>query len=306
MRLTVLLTAVAVTVATTGAATPIVRVDARAFQPGEVMSVTIDSADPAEAPRVTAFGRHAPVFNVPPTTWRALVGIDLDVKPGAYDVTIETGPAEKRVRSVHPVTIIRKVFQTRRLTVAEAYVNPPPEVQARIEAEAARLAELFGAESASRLWTGAFVRPVPDPANSAFGSRSILNGQPRSPHGGTDFLSEAGTPVHAPNGGRVVLVGDLYYTGNTVVIDHGQGLVSLFAHLSAVNVQEGQDVTTGALIGLVGATGRVTGPHLHWTVRLGNARVDPLSLVAIARDGPTIGVATRPPQGPRPRAAATQ
>jgi murein DD-endopeptidase MepM/ murein hydrolase activator NlpD len=156
-----------------------------------------------------------------------------------------------------------------------------------------------------RLWAGRFVRPVADPANSAFGSRSILNGQARSPHGGTDFLSEAGTPVHAPNSGRVVLVDDLYYTGNTVVIDHGQGLVSLFAHLSAVNVRASQDVKTGDLIGLVGATGRVTGPHLHWTVRLGNARVDPLSLVAVAQDDPLVA-ATGPTPTRRPRAAAVR
>lgn len=239
------------------------------------MRVTIESVDPGDTPRVTVFERHAPVFAVSPTTWRALVGIDLDVKPGAYEIAVETGPSLRPARSSRTVTIVRKVFQTRRLTVAEAYVNPPPAVQARIESEAARLAQLFGTDSTPRLWTRRFVRPVDDPANSAFGSRSILNGQARSPHGGTDFLSEAGTPVHAPNAGRVVLVDDLYYTGNTVVIDHGQGLVSLFAHLSRTDVQAGQDVKTGDLIGLVGATGRVTGPHLHFEVLDQGQPVDP-------------------------------
>jgi murein DD-endopeptidase MepM/ murein hydrolase activator NlpD len=300
------LTLACASVVTAAAAPPTVRVDARAFQPGEVMSVTIDSVEAGETPRILAFNRRAPAFAVSTTTWRALVGIDLDVKPGSYAITIETGPPSAPTRTVQPVTIVRKVFQTRRLTVAEAYVNPPPDVEARIESEAARLSGLFGADATPRLWTGRFVRPVNDPANSAFGSRSILNGQPRSPHGGTDFLSEAGTPVHAPNGGHVVLVDDLYYTGNTVVIDHGQGLVSLFAHLSAVNVQVNQDVKTGDLIGLVGATGRVTGPHLHWTVRLGNARVDPLSLVAVAQDDLGLAPTTRPTPARRPRASAAQ
>ena len=120
-----------------------------------------------------------------------------------------------------------------------------------------------------------------DPANSAFGARSIFNGQPRSPHGGADFLSAAGTPVKAPNAGRVALARDLYFTGNTVVIDHGLGLFSLFAHLSAIDVQAGAAVGTGDVVGRVGATGRVSGPHLHWTVRAGGARVDPLSLLEV-------------------------
>jgi murein DD-endopeptidase MepM/ murein hydrolase activator NlpD len=132
-----------------------------------------------------------------------------------------------------------------------------------------------------KLWTGAFVRPVEAPANSAFGTRSILNGQPRSAHGGADFSSPAGTPVRAANAGRVMLAGDLYYTGGTVVIDHGLGVVSLFAHLSAIDAREGATVAAGEVVGRVGATGRVTGAHLHWTVRVGGARVDPLSLLAM-------------------------
>jgi murein DD-endopeptidase MepM/ murein hydrolase activator NlpD len=116
---------------------------------------------------------------------------------------------------------------------------------------------------------------------SGFGVRSIYNGEPRAPHNGADFASPLGTPVSAPGGGRVVLAESLYFTGRTVVIDHGLGLVSLLAHLSRIDVREGTDVVTGAQIGLVGATGRVTGPHLHWTVRLQGARVDPLSLIAV-------------------------
>jgi murein DD-endopeptidase MepM/ murein hydrolase activator NlpD len=115
-----------------------------------------------------------------------------------------------------------------------------------------------------------------------FGVLSIYNGETRSRHSGADFLSPAGTPIAAPAAGRVLLAQDLYFTGNTVIVDHGLGLFSLFAHLSAIEVADGAAVAAGDLVGKVGSTGRVTGPHLHWTVRLGGARVDPLSLLASA------------------------
>jgi murein DD-endopeptidase MepM/ murein hydrolase activator NlpD len=109
----------------------------------------------------------------------------------------------------------------------------------------------------------------------------VFNGEARSPHSGTDFLSPSGTPVKAPNAGRVVGARDLYFSGNSVIIDHGLGLFSFFAHLSRLEVAEGERVKTGQVIGLVGATGRVTGAHLHWTLRVGGARVDPLALLAL-------------------------
>ena len=174
-----------------------------------------------------------------------------------------------------------KTFATRKLTVDAAFVNPPADEAARIRNDAERLNRVWESSSPTSLWSGAWVRPVPGAANSAFGTRSIYNGEPRSPHSGADFQGAAGTPVKAPNSGRVVLAGDLYFTGNTVVIDHGAGLFSLFAHLRAINVREGDPVATHAVLGELGATGRVTGPHLHWAVRLDGARVDPLSLLAL-------------------------
>jgi murein DD-endopeptidase MepM/ murein hydrolase activator NlpD len=125
------------------------------------------------------------------------------------------------------------------------------------------------------------VRPVPGEANSAFGTRSIFNGKPRNAHGGADFLSPGGTPIQAPNAGRIVLARNLYFSGNTVVIDHGLGLFSMLAHLSVIAAHEGDRVTAGQVIGKVGATGRVTGPHLHWAVRASGARVDPLAVLGL-------------------------
>ena len=259
---------------------------ARAMQPGEVVVLTVRTPRPDQPVRVTALGHGVPAFQTSPSRWEALLGLDLDVRVGAHVVRVEAGPAAAPLRTTYRIVVKPKRFPTRRLTVAEGYVNPPPDVLDRIAAEAKRLQALWSTSSPVRQWTAPFVRPVADPANSAFGSRSILNGQARSPHGGADFLSPAGTPIHAPNDGTVVLVDNLYYTGNTVVIDHGLGLLSLFAHLSETRVTPGQTVHGGDVLGLVGATGRVTGPHLHWTVRLGGARVDPLSLLAVEGAAP--------------------
>jgi murein DD-endopeptidase MepM/ murein hydrolase activator NlpD len=254
---------------------------ARAIRPGELVVLTVRSPAVVTDLRARAFGRALAPFRVDEHAWRVLVGIDLDVRPGSYDVDFEASTPDGADRTTHTLGVTRRDFPTRRLRVAEAYVNPPPETLRRIEQEADRLNQVWSESARVRLWTAPFVRPVPQAANSAFGTRSIFNGQPRSPHGGADFPSPAGTPVRAPNAGRVVLADNLYYTGNTVVIDHGLGLVSLFAHLSRIDAHEGNSVTAGTVIGLVGATGRVTGPHLHWTVRAGGARVDPLSLLAV-------------------------
>jgi murein DD-endopeptidase MepM/ murein hydrolase activator NlpD len=254
---------------------------ARAVQPGELVLLTIEGPTPLQIARVRAFSRELRPYTVDDTRWQVLVGIDLDVRPGIHAVSIEPGPPNEGSVITHNLVVRGKAFPTRRLTVDEAFVNPPATVTRRIEEEAEALNRLWASSAATRAWSGPFVRPVPGPANSRFGSRSILNGQARSPHGGADFASPSGTPLRAPNAGRVMLAAHLYYTGGTIVVDHGLGLVSLFAHLSRLDVAEGQSVQRGAIIGAVGATGRVTGAHLHWTVRANGARVDPLSLLEV-------------------------
>jgi murein DD-endopeptidase MepM/ murein hydrolase activator NlpD len=256
-----------------------VTANARAQQPGELVVVSIAGPGAREPVHVRAFDRDVPVYRAADGEWRALVGIDLDVTPGRYPVAVDAGSPPQR--AVHELIVTRRIFRTRRLTVDEAFVTPPPSEADRIAREAKLLASVWAAPAHERLWTAAFVRPVPQPANSAFGTRSIFNGKPRNAHGGADFLSPNGTPVHAPNAGRVAVARNLYFSGNTIVIDHGVGLFSMLAHLSAMEVGEGERVEAGQVVGLVGATGRVTGPHLHWAVRAAGARVDPLSLLAM-------------------------
>jgi murein DD-endopeptidase MepM/ murein hydrolase activator NlpD len=252
--------------------------EARAIRPGEVVLLTIDAPTSTQRVTVRAFGRDWAAYRDPGSgTWRALVGIDLDTKIGTYDATVTAGVE----RAAERLVVTRRVFPTRRLTVNPDLVHPPPDQEERIEREAQHLHELWDHPALDRLWTAPFVRPVPDEANSAFGTRSIYNGEARPPHTGADFLSPTGRPVKAPNAGRVVLAEPQYFSGNTVIIDHGLGLFSILAHLSEIDVKPGEMVSAGQIVGKVGATGRVTGPHLHWGVRLNNARVDPLSLLYV-------------------------
>lgn len=249
---------------------------ARALRPGELVVLTMTA--PATVPvTVRAFDRSWPAFRTESGEWRALIGIDLATKPGRHEVMVTAGEA----RSSYPLVVLARAFPTRRLTVDPALVNPPPEARARIAREARELTAIWTASPPEPLWRERFVRPVPDEANSAFGTHSVYNGERRSQHGGADFRSPTGRPIKAANAGRVVLAADLYFTGHTVVVDHGQGLVSLFAHLSEIDVEPGATVEAGDVVGKVGATGRVTGPHLHWTVRLNGARIDPLSLLHV-------------------------
>jgi murein DD-endopeptidase MepM/ murein hydrolase activator NlpD len=264
-----------------------VRHHARALNPGEVVLLEVELPSAVAFIAGEAFSRPVRFYPTDrPAAWRGLVGIDLNTKPGRYGVAlVATGAEGQKLVHEYALDVQPKTFDARRLTVDTAFVNPPESVVDRIQREARRLNEIFQTATTDMLWSGKFVVPVPGDPTSSFGRRSIFNGQPRSPHGGTDFRAGAGTPIKAPNGGRVVLSDEHYFSGNVVTLDHGWGLYSYFAHLSQRLVQEGEMVHAGQVIGHVGATGRVTGPHLHWAVRLNNALVDPLSLIAATDDG---------------------
>jgi murein DD-endopeptidase MepM/ murein hydrolase activator NlpD len=262
----------------------LINVTARTFRQGEAVSVRVRCTcpGPLEQVRGEVFGQPLQ-FTVMDQEWWGLAGIDLSTKAGTYSVSVEAqGPGQLALRGTRSIRVAARTFPVRRLRVASQFVEPSEEDQLRIVREAERIAGIFQAPS-MRTWDGTFVRPLMGPVTSNFGARTVFNGQSRAPHAGIDFTDEVGTPAASPSAGRIVLAEDLFFTGGTIIIDHGQGLYSLFAHLSGFVAHEGEDVAQGAVVGFVGATGRVTGPHLHWAIRLNGARVDPLSMIEIAR-----------------------
>jgi murein DD-endopeptidase MepM/ murein hydrolase activator NlpD len=246
------------------------------IRPGEVVRISVSGA--ADDHMTATMFQQSLTFDFDDSQrmWLALAGVDLDTKPGRYDLLVQRNgiPAVTRTIDITP-----REFKVRRLRVAEDFVNPSNEALEQIARDAAALAQTY-ARITPRRWTGAFIVPVDGAPTSNFGTRSYYNGVQRAPHAGVDFLSQPGTPIRATNAGTVALAEPLYFTGNTVVVDHGGGLLSVFAHLSEFHVTLGENVSGDTIVGLVGATGRVTGPHLHWSVRLHGARVDPLSLIA--------------------------
>ena len=214
---------------------------------------------------------------------RGLIGVDLEKPPGRYEWKVSWAAATPGgVDSCSIFVTVRSgKFPTERLTVEQQFVQPNPEQQKRVEEEQKKMRAIYDAVTPERLWDGKFQLPLKGVATGGnFGRRRILNGEARAPHAGVDFPALSGTPVYASQSGKVVLAEELYYSGNTVVIDHGYGIYTLYAHLSEIGVHAGDAVEAGAEIGKVGATGRVTGPHLHWGLTILHARVNAMKIVA--------------------------
>ena len=266
---------------------PRARVSTPAPPQGGVVLLEVETGAAGGEPAATWQGKPVPFWREDPEgAWRALVGIDLDQRPGPARVLVQRGlgPA-----CAVDLSVTAGTFAEDHLTLPQRFVELSPQDQARAARETSRLAALFRARTAERLRQGPYQVPIEDARrSSSFGRRRILNGQPRSPHTGVDLGAATGTPVHAMQRGKVVMDEDLFFSGRTVVLDHGFGVFSLYGHLSESRVQPGRVVDAGEVIGLVGATGRVTAPHLHWAVRIGDARVDGLDLVGLA-----------PPESPR-------
>jgi murein DD-endopeptidase MepM/ murein hydrolase activator NlpD len=211
----------------------------------------------------------------------ALLGVDLEKAPGDYEFSVSaTAENGEHAECTATLAVRAGKFATESLTVQKQFVEPNEQQGQRAVAEQEKLREIFDHITPEKLWHGPFRLPLTGVRGTNFGKRRILNGQPRSPHTGADFPAPTGTPIHAAQSGQVVLAEELYFSGNTVIIDHGLGIYSLYGHLSATDVAAGDDVKAGAVIGKVGATGRVTGPHLHWGVTVNKARVNPIQLVA--------------------------
>ena len=213
---------------------------------------------------------------------QALVGLHINTELGEHELQLNGAAG---IQS-HRFQVTAKQYPEEHLTIAnERLVNPPERDLVRIREETARQLAQYRRFTARPLDLSPFQLPVTGRVSSVFGKRRVLNGQPRNPHSGLDLAADTGTPIHAPAPGAVVLTGELFFNGKTVFLDHGQGLVTMYCHMNAIAVAEGDEVQRGQVIGEVGATGRVTGAHLHWSVSLNGNRVDPVTVMAILNEG---------------------
>lgn len=215
--------------------------------------------------------------------WVTVLGVDLDMKPGNYTGEIRISRSGGTERQSLAVTVNAVKFPTERLQVADQYVELSPENAERAAREAQEITAIHGTITTEALWTDSFVSPISGGVGSNFGKRRVFNGESRNPHSGADLKATTGTPIRSTNRGQVALAKDLFFTGNTVIVDHGLGIYTLYAHLSRIDVKKGDIVERAQVIGLAGATGRVTGPHLHWGARVQDSRVDPFSLVNLGK-----------------------
>src|SRR5216684_2159471 len=261
------------------------RLSAPESSQGSLLLIEVKSAKPLAEVQGDWDGRSVPLWReaASQTQRKGLVGVDLEKAPGEYElkVTGQTASGGKISCSAR-VTVRKGRFATEKLQVGKQFVEPSPEQIKRADEERQKLRDLFDRVTPERLWDGKFQVPLDGVTTGAnFGKRRILNGVPGSPHGGADLPGATGTPVHAAQRGKVVLAEELFFAGNAVVVDHGLGIYTFYGHLSEIDAKVGDEVETGAVLGKVGATGRVTGPHLHWGLTVEKARVNPLQLVRL-------------------------
>jgi murein DD-endopeptidase MepM/ murein hydrolase activator NlpD len=226
--------------------------------------------------------RFAIAFNNETGVYEGFIGIDMSTPPATYEIKVIGTDGDNRVYSSGLSLRVEKVdFGAQTLSLPPSVVDLDAKTLERVNREARKLEALFQTSQNERLWKSVFVRPVEGEISTGFGLTRIINGRRRSQHTGVDLRAEEGTSVLASNHGVVVLVDELFFSGKSVVLDHGWGLYSMYFHLSEALVKEGERVRAGAILGRVGSTGRSTGPHLHWGIRINGARVDPFSLLKI-------------------------
>ena len=237
--------------------------------PGGIALVPVPGSD--IAPTVI-FNMHRVAVVRQDEQWLAIVGIPLSEKPGELKLKVSTPSGTTEV----PFRITDKSYRTQKLTIKnQRQVDPNPDDLKRISQETKRSDAALSKFTATAAPALQLISPVEGVRSDSYGSRRVFNGQPRSPHSGMDIAAAKGTPIRSPAAGTVIEAGDFFFNGNTLYIDHGDGLVTMYCHLETIKVKVGDRLTAGELIGTVGSTGRVTGPHLHWGVALNRAMVDP-------------------------------
>lgn len=230
--------------------------------------VAVIDLGPSAQPLTARFDGKPVLVVKEQNNWLAIVGLPLTQKPGTASVVQGTRTLTFTVGS--------KKYQEQRITLKnQRQVNPNPADLKRIDGELAEQLKAYRSFSPGTPSNLILDKPVNGPLSSRFGVRRFFNGEERNPHSGLDFAVPAGTPIKTPANGKVILTGSYFFNGNTVFVDHGQGFISMFCHLSKIDVKPGQVLSRGAVISKVGSTGRATGPHMHWNVSLNDARVDP-------------------------------
>lgn len=265
---------------------PVIGLKYRALGPGEAIVATLENGRGVRRAIFHFRGRDYELDNSG-ASGEALVfiGLDLGISPGSYplSVTVErSGGAREDLRK--DIVVEAKEFPSKKLWVKEDFAVPPKAVEERIAREAEIVKAVYSRITPRWLGRGDFVLPHEGKAFPNFGQRRIYNDKPRSTHAGVDIAAPMGSPIRAANAGKVVLASDLYLSGRTVIIDHGLGVFSTYGHMSKILVKRGADVGKGDVLGKAGSTGRSTGPHLHWAVRIYDARVDPFSLLGLGLD----------------------
>ena len=244
-----------------------------------------------------------PLFKHPrkgPDVLIGLIAIPYHSKPGTETIGLEWRDRRGRHELTVSLKILSRRFKSEKLQVTPSRVTPSPKDMDRIKREGEEVRAVYAASRPRRLWDEPFRRPLKGLVTSPYGTRRLLNGKLKSYHGGVDFRAATGTPIYAANTGIVGLAKNLFYSGNIVILDHGSGLFTTYAHLSRIDVVPGHLVEKGQVIGLAGATGRVSGPHLHWGVKVNGANVDPLHMLQtlnslFARDATGTAAFSQPP-----------
>lgn len=258
---------------------------ARVIAPGEPFRVVVRSATSLAGVSGRFRGREVTLIPgggeaAPSRLWEGWAMVGLLEAPGSSRLEIEGRmPSGQTLKESLEIRVVDKVFPTERLTVQPRYATPPEAVRERIRREKERLARIYASRTRRPFPDRPFIKPVAGGPTSPFGVRRVFNGKPRDPHSGLDLKAARGTPVRASAAGRVVLADELYYSGKLVILDHGAGLFTLYAHLSVLRVREGDELSQGEILGLSGSTGRVTGPHLHWGAKIGDRPFDPRALL---------------------------
>ena len=216
------------------------------------------------------------------TSWRGFLAADLNLKSGRYKALVTVSPLGYKKQL--DIEVVDKDYGVRNLTLPEAMVTLDEETLKRVSKESDIINGLWRLPASAAVWSGSFLRPIDGEVVGTFGTGSIINNQPRSPHTGVDLKGEEGTPIKAVNDGNVILICDHFFTGKSIFLDHGTDIISMYFHLQEIDVKEGDMVRKGQIIGLVGSTGRVTGPHLHWGMRINGARINPLSLIDLSKE----------------------